>query len=642
MTPSDRPLVDDEARRRIRTSLDESLFIEAAAGTGKTTELVARIVNLVASGRARVNQILAVTFTEQAAGELKLRLRQELERERQHREAAPSPDTQGTEALDHAIAHLEEAQVSTIHGFCADLLHERPVEAEVDTRFDVLPDVEAQRMFGQAFDLWLEETLVDPPEGVRRALRRRPTSNRFDADGADLRRGPTDRLRRAAWRLAEWRDFPTSYRRESFDREAIIDQVVTHLTDFAEMTAQASNRRSDRLYLDTRHARLVASDIIAKDRVLREGRDYDGIETQLVDLAANRSFVSIHRGAGAQYGPEISRAWLLEQHTKIVDVLRNFRRVADANLVAHLQEELQDPATRYGRLKSEAGRLDFLDLLLKARDMIRDHDEVRVDFQGRYTHILVDEFQDTDPLQAEILLLLSANDPTERQWREVTPRSGKVFIVGDPKQAIYRFRRADVGTYYQVKTQLETRNVSLLSLTTSFRAVPSIQRAANRAFSALTETRRSLGWGLGSSTFRRTPMPPLQLTRRRTRPNPDIQWCGGIREHFGSTLRHTSVSARKSSCRKKHRRRLSRPTLMPIGYGDGRGTRPSNMATVAGRDRQTGGGAFPRRRNRHGVRRAWQCSPGCRGDSTAGGCRPAVREAFWFLGARRAGYRSTR
>ena len=485
MTLSDRPLVDDEARRRIRTSLDESLFIEAPAGTGKTTELVARIVNLVASGRARVNQILAVTFTEQAAGELKLRLHQELERERHHREAAPSPDTQGTEALDHAIAHLEEAQVSTIHGFCADLLHERPVEAEVDPRFDVLPDVEAQRMFGQAFDLWLEETLVDPPEGVRRALRRRPTSNRFDADGADLRRGPTDRLRRAAWRLAEWRDFPTSYRRESFDREAIIDQVVTHLTDFAGMTAQASNRRSDRLYLDTRHARLVASDIIAKDRVSREGRDYDGIEAQLVDLAANRSFVSIHRGAGAQYGPELSRAWLLEQHTKIVEVLRNFRRVADANLVAHLQEELQDPATRYGRLKSEAGRLDFLDLLLKARDMIRDHDEVRVDFQGRYTHILVDEFQDTDPLQAEILLLLSADDPTERQWREVTPRSGKVFIVGDPKQAIYRFRRADVGTYYQVKTQLETRNVSLLSLTTSFRAVPSIQRAANHAFSAL-------------------------------------------------------------------------------------------------------------------------------------------------------------
>ena len=485
MTLPDRPLVDAASRRRIRTSLDESLFIEAAAGTGKTTELVARIVNLVASGRARVNQILAVTFTEQAAGELKLRLRQELERERQRRDSSASPDASRSGALDHAIAHLEEAQVSTIHGFCADLLHERPVEAAVDPRFDVLPDVEAQRLFKQAFDLWLEETLANPPNGIRRALRRRPTSGRFDAERGDPAHGPTDRLRRAAWRLADWRDFPAAYRQESFQREEIIDQIVAHLAESAEMTAQASNRLGDRLYLDTRPSRLVASDIAAKDRVSRDGRDYDGIEAQFVDLAANRSFVSVHRGAGALYGPEIRRARVLEQHGKIVDVLRNFRRVADASLVAHLQQELQAPAERCGHLKSDAGRLDFLDLLLKARDMIRNHDEVRIDFQGRFTHLLVDEFQDTDPLQAEILLLLAADDPTERNWRAVTPCPGKLFIVGDPKQAIYRFRRADVSTYYQVKKQLETRRVSLLSLTTSFRAVPSLQRAANHAFSTL-------------------------------------------------------------------------------------------------------------------------------------------------------------
>ena len=126
----ERPLVDAKTRRRIQTSLDESLFIEAAAGTGKTTELVARIVNILAEGKARVDQILAVTFTEKAAGELKLRLRQELERERRDGEAA---DGERGEHLKHAIAHLEDAQVSTIHGFCADVLHERPVEAGVST-----------------------------------------------------------------------------------------------------------------------------------------------------------------------------------------------------------------------------------------------------------------------------------------------------------------------------------------------------------------------------------------------------------------------------------------------------------------------------------------------------------------------------
>ena len=121
-------LVDDAARNRIRTSLDESLLVEAAAGTGKTTELVARIVNVLATGKARVDQLLAVTFTDKAAGALKLRLREGLEQARL--EMGHGADQVGSvRNVEHAIAHLEEAQVSTIHGFCADLLREHPVEA---------------------------------------------------------------------------------------------------------------------------------------------------------------------------------------------------------------------------------------------------------------------------------------------------------------------------------------------------------------------------------------------------------------------------------------------------------------------------------------------------------------------------------
>ncbi len=182
-TPPKGAMVDASDRIKIRTALDESLLVEAAAGTGKTTELVARIVNLLASGTARVDQVLAVTFTEKAAGELKLRLREGLERE-QH---GQGPGVGGpTGFLDHAIAHLEEAQVGTIHGFCADLLHERPVEAAVDPRFEVLSEPEADRLFGQAFDLWLEEALVNPPNGVRRALRRRTSFGRIQSARVEL------------------------------------------------------------------------------------------------------------------------------------------------------------------------------------------------------------------------------------------------------------------------------------------------------------------------------------------------------------------------------------------------------------------------------------------------------------------------
>ncbi len=478
-----KPLVDAEVRDRIRTSLAESLLIEAAAGTGKTTELVARIVNLLASGTARVDQILAVTFTEKAAGELKLRLREELERERRSI-ASFGRETASSNHLDHAIAHLEEAQVGTIHAFCADLLHERPVEAGVDPRFEVLAEPEALRFFAQAFDAWIEEALTDPPEGVRRALRRRTSGSRFGS-GDEIEDSPTARLRQAAWRLADWRDFPAPYRRESFPRVAIIDEIVGHLRDFAALSAKATDRRRDRLYLDTRPARLVAEAIGAKDRIRPQRRDYDWIEAQLVELAANRDFMKAQRGSGVSYGAEIPRQTVQKQHARMVELLRNFRRVADASLAAHLQVELQEPVIGYGRIKADRGGLDFVDLLLKARDVIRDDDGVRQDFQSRYTHILVDEFQDTDPLQAEILLLLAATDQNERDWQRVTPIPGKLFIVGDPKQAIYRFRRADVRTYHHVKSQLEDRGVPSLSLTTSFRAVPSIQRAINRAFAPL-------------------------------------------------------------------------------------------------------------------------------------------------------------
>jgi ATP-dependent exoDNAse (exonuclease V) beta subunit len=471
-------------RERIRHSLDESLLVEAAAGTGKTTELVTRIVNVLASGKARVDQMLAVTFTEKAAGELKLRLREGLERARHGLSGSGDRGADGSVVrkgnIEHAIAHLEEAQVSTIHGFCADLLHERPVEAGVDPRFEVLAEVD--QTFGQAFDAWLQQTLADPPDGVRRALRRR-SAGRFGDQQTGQR--PTERLRKAASDLTEWRDFPAPWRRDTFERKAVIDQIVALLLDFTELVERASNRRGDRLYQDMRPALLAARAIKTHDELRPRRRDYDGVEASLVELAANRNFNNPRTGSGPRYGDGVSRATVVEQHKKIVGVLRNFRRVADADLAALLQGDLRGPMATYAALKQDAGRLDFVDLLLEARNLVRDHDGVREDFQRRFTRIFVDEFQDTDPLQAEILLLLAADDPAERDWRRVSPAPGKLFIVGDPKQSIYRFRRADVGVYQEVKTRLQDRGIASVALTTSFRAVPSIQALVNRAFGPL-------------------------------------------------------------------------------------------------------------------------------------------------------------
>src|SRR5437667_6239602 len=224
---------DADARRTLAEGRDDTLVVEAAAGTGKTTELVNRILRVLATGRAKMIEIVAVTFTEKAAGELKLRLREALEHER-----AAAADEDVRQRLELALETLEEAHVNTIHGFCAELLRERPVEARVDPLFAVLTEPQADRLYGRAFRAWLQEALKHPPEGVRRALRRTSAGGgsgaRF-ADGGDG--GPIGRLRVAGRSLAEARDFPHPWDRPLFDRGAEVDHLVAALHAFAALTA---------------------------------------------------------------------------------------------------------------------------------------------------------------------------------------------------------------------------------------------------------------------------------------------------------------------------------------------------------------------------------------------------------------------
>ena len=162
--------------------------------------------------------------------------------------------------------------------------------------------------------------------------------------------------------------------------------------------------------------------------------------------------------------------------------LQEFRRDADADLAACLQQELVAATAGYQALKQAAGALDFADLLVRARDLIASNGAVRRHLQHKFARIFVDEFQDTDPVQADILLLLAADDPRVEDPGQVRPIPGKLFIVGDPKQAIYRFRGTDVATYWRVSRQLAERGGRVLQLTTSYRSVPAIQRFVNVAF----------------------------------------------------------------------------------------------------------------------------------------------------------------
>lgn len=457
-------LADQEARDAIRTSLDKTLVVEAAAGTGKTTELVERIISVIAAGKTTIGCIVGVTFTEKAAGELKLRLRSEIEKARA---AQKGPKTRNN--LEQALAHLEEARLSTIHSFCADLLKERPVEASIDPQFELLTEAQSLSLYRSAFQSWFEQKLNNLPEGTHRLLRRKSG------------KAPTEILISAGWELARWRDFSAKWRRPNFSRKASIDAIVEAIRKLAAFTSDPSDTANN-LFRDTAPLRALSENIRTAER--SSPRDYDGLEATFVQIASDGRYERARepRKGSTQYNPQVTRDDILALNTQLFADVDAFARNAGSDLAALLQLELGETVGLYQALKERTGKLDFLDLLIKARDLLVQSSSVRTHFQQRFTHIFVDEFQDTDPLQAEILLLLSADDPATIDWRKVNPVAGKLFIVGDPKQAIYRFRRADVGTYEEVKRLLLANGAELLQLTTSFRSLPSIQAMINRAF----------------------------------------------------------------------------------------------------------------------------------------------------------------
>jgi ATP-dependent exoDNAse (exonuclease V) beta subunit len=453
-------LADAQARQRISNEFRATFFVEAAAGTGKTTELVGRIVGLIRCGAGTLGQIVAVTFTEKAAGELKLRLRSEIE------DARLSAENEQRERLDRALSELELARIGTIHAFCTDVLHERPIEAGIDPLFEVSSEEATEELADEAFDGWFQRILSNPPEGVRRILRRRNLSD-----------SPREQLRAATQKLRKHRDFPTSWRRDPFDRNNQIDSLIQELAQLGSL-APSSSWPNDPLARNLLEASRFVEEMTRLESV--SGRDYDGLEAELRGLARRRSWNL--KGAKRTTFAQLSRDQVLERRDQIKANLDAFISATDADLAPLLHDALQQPILDYEIVKTKLGRLDFLDLLIKTRDLVKNDPDVRHHLQKRFSHFFVDEFQDTDPLQAEILLLLAADDPGETDWHAVRPIPGKLFLVGDPKQSIYRFRRADVAVYEDVKKHLLCAGAELLHLNTSFRAPPSIQSFVNGAF----------------------------------------------------------------------------------------------------------------------------------------------------------------
>jgi ATP-dependent helicase/nuclease subunit A len=442
--------VDHDAREAARREFGRSLVLEAGAGTGKTTLLVDRIEALVLSGHARLEEIAAVTFTENAATVLKLRVRERLERAR----ADPRrPEAERRRAAS-ALEVVERAQVSTIHALCAAILQERPLECGVIPGFRTADETEADLLFGEAWEEWLAEGLLTGDEALVDALEAGIPLE------AETSWGERSSLRGLARALVEQRDLAPLVEEARADPRAWREELLAKAARGVALAEGVPDADSlaGRLRGLQEHAE---ASLGLSGRALRDHLFRIAPITKSFGLKArwpSEEVLSEARGIAA-WTSEGPVAW---------------RLLEGAALHGRLVGALRGVAERFARKKAARGVLDFLDLLLKVRDALRDHESVRRHIQRRFRFLIIDEFQDTDPLQVEIARLLGGAEP------------GGLVVVGDPKQSIYRFRRADVALFRKLAEEAEAGGRSdLRRLTQNFRSRPAILRFVNRVFAEL-------------------------------------------------------------------------------------------------------------------------------------------------------------
>jgi ATP-dependent helicase/nuclease subunit A len=454
---------DADGRGKIRGELRKTLLVEAGAGSGKTTEMVNRMLALIASGECEIERLAAVTYTRKAAAELRDRF--ELELAKAWRTISPGIER---DRIATASKHFSRACIGTVHSFCARILREFPIEAGLDLNFQELDEREAQAWASQAWSEYIDSLHTDDNKAMLDEVR----SLRFDVRDAekgffsfvansDISNWPTDDL-----------DFQSVVKR--LEERRVLDQVSEFVDRIRGLVAEfppASERGSDKfmsgyesiehlcdnLRLDNPSELLECLQAFPKmdkdpvqkywprgrDDAKNEGEIYRTLYSQVIAPAILDLFAARYR-------------IVIELYRKTLDHFRD--------------------------MKKRARVLNFQDLLTTTAEMLRRSREVREFLRDRYTHLLVDEFQDTDPLQAEIMFLLTADDPDETDWQQCRPRPGSLFVVGDPKQSIYRFKRGDIQTYQLVKEKI-AKVGEVVALTKNHRTRKEIVTWFNEVFS---------------------------------------------------------------------------------------------------------------------------------------------------------------
>lgn len=417
--PGGRVLTEEQADAVRRRS--GPLLLAANAGSGKTSVLVERFARMVAEDGIAPDAILAITFTEKAAGELRARVRQRL-LERGDRDAARA---------------IEGAWISTVHAFCLRLLRAHAVTAGLDPDFTILDESSARDLRAEAWRGALQGFLdEDGPGALDLAAAYGPDKLHEEITAVH------DQLRSAGQTRPR---LPVPYPPAAGDRTAL---MLAHADAVAELAAAG----------DGKTVGAARRALAACGEMLAAPEPADG--PAAAELAA------------AAFKAGNTKALKAEPCARYLDVLeayaRSWRDRHAADAVTLLDRLLSRFAGAYAAAKRAASVLDFDDLELRARDLLRDHPPIRARYGERFARVMVDEFQDSNPLQTELFALLTA----ER---------GELVVVGDERQSIYGFRHADVEVFRERRAALAPQG-AVAVLSANFRSDPAILDAVNVAF----------------------------------------------------------------------------------------------------------------------------------------------------------------
>jgi len=445
------PLSDSKERVRIASDLETSMLVEAAAGTGKTTSMVQRMTALLAEGACTAGELAAVTFTRKAAAEMRARFRVELE------EKVRTLSGKKRERCVTALDTISRCFIGTIHSFCGRLLRERPVEAGVELDFGQIEEDEELRLQQEAWETCCARLYAEND----------PLLSELGSLGLGLN---------------DLRDIFSEYILYP-DVDIWPAEPVHPLPDLDEIRKKACAYR-DHIRSLPRAGKAGTDDILNLFENIHwyirctDWHNYRSAERFLGNFRENPAVRKTLWPDSGTREQEIER-WNRFRE----EVCVPFVQALHEHRYSVLMKVLEKAGHEYERKRKRAGGLDFTGLLIRSAELLRKGgSHVRSYFHKRFTHICVDEFQDTDPVQAEVMMLLAADDPEEADWRKVCPRPGALFVVGDPKQSIYRFRRADLITYNTVRSLIEKNGGAVVTLSVNFRSVSPVITWVNSVF----------------------------------------------------------------------------------------------------------------------------------------------------------------